>query len=145
MKLKARLHAEQYPMEENVMAQNYANLSWIPFSNSSKLSFICLGHTSDSYFRDALKLYQEFLDVSGQNGELFVLNIADNSDGIRNQRDETNTSQYLFDSVKMIVDKMCEANYTPFEAVLKCGGYFRLESPIMIWPTPLVSFQVEFC
>ena len=35
---------------------------------------------------------------------------------------------------------MCEANYKQFEAVLKCGGYAKLESPIIIWPPPLVSF-----
>lgn len=145
MKLKTRKHAEQYPMvEDNILAQNYANLNWIPFSNSSKLSFMCLGHTNDNYFREALKLYQELLDISGQNGELFVLKIADNVDAIRNQRDETGASQYLFDSIKAIVDKMCETNFTPFEAVLKCGGYLRLESPIIIWPTPLVILSFFF-
>lgn len=36
-----------------------------------------------------------------------------------------------------MIEKLCETNYKPFEVILKCGGYFRLECPILLWPPPL--------
>lgn len=143
MKLKSRLHAQQYPnAEENISPINFATVNWIPFSNLSKLSFVCLGHTNDTYFRESMKLYQEFLDASGQDGELFVLKLPEFVENVRGIKEEASYNQQIFDSVKTVVDKMCDSNYTPFEALLKCGGYFRLESPIIIWPTPLVSYNM---
>ena len=42
-------------------------------------------------------------------------------------------------SVTEMFDGMCEVNFKQFEATLKCGGYFKLEGPITVWPPPLVS------
>jgi hypothetical protein len=37
--------------------------------------------------------------------------------------------------VKMF-KQMCEVNYKPFEAVLNMGSYFKLESPVSLFPEP---------
>ena len=45
----------------------------LPFTSASKLSFICLdSKTNEPYQQQALKLYQELLDVTAQKGQLFV-------------------------------------------------------------------------
>lgn len=116
--------------------------SILPFSYTCKLSFICLGSTEDPYFQTAIKLYQELLDVSGQKGFLFVPKRKSDVDYVKKDEKITNTSPLTAQSTNDLILKMCETNYKQFEAVLKCGGYFKLESVINIWPPPLVSF---FC
>ena len=116
---------------------------WIPYKYPSKLSFLCLGNMADSTFRESIKLYQKFLDVSGQKGELFLPNnVALNEEQkaatalIENDYANNSLTRHTVDD---IVEKMCEVNYKQFEAILKCGHYFKLESPILIWPSPLVN------
>lgn len=36
-----------------------------------------------------------------------------------------------------MIEKLCDSNYKPYEAILKCGGYFRLECSVLLWPPPL--------
>lgn len=115
-----------------------------PFSGLSKLNFICIGSTSDSYFQTAIELYQQFLDVSGQKGELFVAHIESESNKyLKNAYNGDRitfptTSQWQNEIMPLIIEEFCEINYKPFEATLNCGEYHKLESPIIIWPTPLV-------
>lgn len=112
----------------------------LPFTFTSKLSFMCIGQPEDPYFRGALVLFQELLDVSGQKGELFVP--ADIGSGDNNTcSDATKKLPSLSASVlRKLVTRMCETNYKPFEAMLKCGGYARLECAVSIWPPPTVRF-----
>lgn len=35
-----------------------------------------------------------------------------------------------------MIEKLCETNFKPYEVILKCGGYFRLECPVLLWPPP---------
>ncbi len=117
-----------------------SQVSILPFSYTSKLSFVCLGSTEDPYFQTAIKLYQELLDVSGQKGFLFVPKRKSDVDYVKKDEKTTVTSPLSGQSVNDMILKMCETNYKQFEAVLKCGGYFKLESAINIWPPPLVRF-----
>lgn len=108
---------------------------WIPFSDLSKLSFVCIGHQSDSYYEQALKLYQQLLDVSAQKGQLFTstdLNASTDSS-------VPTPLQWRNDILQKIIEKLCQSNYKPFESELNCGGYHKLKAPIIIWPAPMVS------
>lgn len=122
-----------------------------PFSGLSKLNFICIGSTCDPYFQAAIELYQQLLDVSGQKGELFVAhtetetnkhmpktNALNGSGGVDRITFPT-MSQWQNEILPHIIEEFCEINYKSFEAILNCGEYYKLESPIIIWPTPLVN------
>lgn len=121
--------------------------SWIPFSSLSKLSFICIGSTTELYFQSATEIYQQFLDVSGQKGQLFLAHIESETNEINKNAHNGDavslptTSQWHSEIMTHLIEEMCEANYKPFEAVLNCGEYHKLESPILIWPTPMVSVE----
>lgn len=111
--------------------------AWIPFSYPCKLSFICIGNPTDSYFQYALKLYQELLDVSGQKGFVYAPKHTDGNDAIKKE-EHIDAVLHNVQAVADMTANMCLSNYKQFEAVLKCGGYLKLESPIFIWPSPLV-------
>lgn len=119
--------------------------SLTPFSGLSKLNFICIGSTFESYFQTAIELYQQFLDVSGQQGELFVAHSGPETNKFPknalngHQTTLPTTSQWQNEIMPHIIDDVCDINYKPFEAMLNCGEYHKLESPIIIWPTPMVS------
>ncbi|XP_055325567.1 integrator complex subunit 14-like [Sitodiplosis mosellana] len=117
--------------------------SWIPFSGLSKLSFICLGSTAEPYFQTAIELYQQLLDVSGQKGQLFVAHVESEASKVIKSTYNGDaaafptTSQWKNEIITRLIDEMCEINYKPFEAILNCGEYHKLESPIVIWPSPM--------
>lgn len=154
LKGKAMLNAKLTPNpttsspQKSVAIDSASNFDWIPFSNSSKLSFICLGHTTDTYFQQALKIYQELVDVSAQHGQLFIA--ASDSVGDSSKKLNKNLfgadlnaqlptiAQWKTEIMPQLIDKLCEINYKRFEAVLKCGGYHKLEAAIIIWPPPKV-------
>lgn len=90
------------------------------------------------------------MDVSAQNGQLFVAG----SDAVDSSKKlikngfggEANAQlptivQWKVDIMPQLIDKMCEINYKRFEAVLKCGGYHKLEAAIIIWPPPKVKSE----
>lgn len=115
-----------------------------PFSGLTKLNFICIGSTTESYFQAAIELYQQFLDLSGQNGQLFIAHRETDTNKIKNgyNGDKISiptTAQWQNDIMPQLIENMSDVNYKPFEAVLNCGEYHKLESPIIIWPTPMVS------
>lgn len=154
LKAKALLNAKSTPNQatsspqKSISSESSSNCDWIPFSNSSKLSFICLGHITDTYFQQALKIYQEFMDVSAQHGQLFVTasdagdsskNLSKNVFGGDASAQLPSTAQWKSEIMPQLIDKMCETNYKRFEAVLKCGGYHKLEAAIIIWPSPKVK------
>lgn len=112
---------------------------WLPYPYPSKINIVCLGNTSDPYFVYATKLYQQFFDVTGQKGQLYIPKCSENFENIKKEEFDVSSSvsrlskQSVFDAVV----KMCETNYKQFEATFKCGSYFKLECPIFIWPPPL--------
>ncbi|XP_055622360.1 integrator complex subunit 14 isoform X2 [Toxorhynchites rutilus septentrionalis] len=111
---------------------------WIGFSYPSKLTFMGLGSLADPAFKCGTKMYQKLLDVSGQNGQLFIPKLKNLSIEDPIGEDVEDNSKLLNRRcVKDMFDKMCEQNYKQFEATLRCGGYFRLDGAIIIWPAPL--------
>lgn len=133
-------------IKQNQSKPETKELSCLPFSFSSKLSFVCLGSTTDSYFKSAIALYQQLLDVSGQRGCLFVPKRSDKLDFVKKEAQDTGASTVAMQThiLTELIGQLCETNYKPFEAVLKCGGNPKLESHIVIWPPPLVSFDPSF-
>lgn len=134
------------PINPQYLLNETPSENWIPFSSMSKLNFVCLGTTADSYFQNAIELYQQFLDLSGQKGQLFIAHIETesnkaikhtyNGDGVV----FPTTLQWKSEIIPQIVNDVYEINYKPFEATLNCGEYHKLESPILIWPTPMVRY-----
>jgi hypothetical protein len=71
-----------------------------------------------------MNLYQQLLDISKQNGQIFIPKSSENHSSIER-------------SVMKMFKNMFETNFKPFEAVLNIGSYFRLESvPISLYPEP---------
>lgn len=70
-----------------------------------------------------MNLYQQLLDVTKQKGQLFVPKTSESK--TLNER-----------TVIKMFKQMCEVNYKPFEAVLNIGSYYKLESPISLFPEP---------
>ncbi|XP_053662332.1 integrator complex subunit 14 [Anopheles marshallii] len=119
---------------------------WVGFSYPSKLSFMCLGSLStDSAFRCGTKLYMQLLEVSGQKGQLFIPRMkikheesaGDDASPITGDDGEDIVRQLTRTSALECFGTMCDINYRQFEATLRCGGYFRLEEPVTVWPAPL--------
>lgn len=116
-----------------------------PFSGLTKLNFICIGSTTESYFQAAIEQYQQFLDLSCQNGQLFIAHCESEPNKVMKNGyngDKTSiptTVQWQNEIMPHLIENMSDVNYKPFEAVLNCGEYHKLESPIIIWPTPKVS------
>ncbi|XP_058067042.1 integrator complex subunit 14 [Anopheles bellator] len=134
---------------------------WVGFAYPCKLSFMCLGSlATDSAFRYGTKLYQQLLDVSGQRGQLFFPRVkhdesldesalgdatseqasvgCDDAGGTSHQQQQQQQRQIMTrTSVLEMFDAMCDTNYRAFDATLRCGSYFRLEGPIVVWPAPL--------
>lgn len=97
----------------------------LPLPLPSKFSVLCLGNSEDDAgFKYGINLYQQLLDVSKQKGQIFIPRLSDNK--TLNER-----------SVVKMFKQMCEVNYKPFEAVLNMGSYFKLESPVSLFPEPL--------
>jgi Integrator complex subunit 14 len=71
-----------------------------------------------------VNLYQQLLDITKQKGQIFLPRLNDNK----------SISERTV--IKMF-KQMCEVNYKPFEAVLNIGSYFKLESPVSLFPEPL--------
>lgn len=117
---------------------------YLPNRNLTKLSFIGIGTTADSYFEAAIEIYQQFLDVSGQSGQIFV---AHNESDTRIDQNNTalpTLSQWKKKLLPKTIEAMCEANYKPFEAMLHCGEFHQLDAPILIWPNSLVCRQNKY-
>jgi hypothetical protein len=95
----------------------------LPLGCPSKFSVMCLGNSDDDPgFKYGMNLYQQLLDVSKQKGQLFVPRVSDKT---LNER-----------CIVKMFKQMCEVNYKPFEAVLNMGSYFKLESPVSLFPEP---------
>lgn len=121
-------------------------LQWTSFASENKLSFVCLGDINELYFQRAVDLYQEFADVITKNGFLFIpscddVTVEQNGDVLKKRRLEKipeypGECALSLQSFASAVEKLCTVNYGRFEATLKCGDYFKLEAPIVLWPSP---------
>ncbi|XP_075153129.1 integrator complex subunit 14 [Haematobia irritans] len=133
-------------LQNYVGKENDAEYSWVKVLKPVKWNFICLGVHGDSYFTRAVGIYQQLLDLTGIKGQLYMTKAPKDAENTT----ETASSESLKTTVSSghkselgrtamfeMIEKLCEANYKPYEVTLKCGGYFRLECPVLLWPPPL--------
>lgn len=99
----------------------------------------------------ATNVYQQLLDISGQKGQLFIPKTTDShehksksesgNESSASANESSTAKAHLSErNVRKLFKQMAEINFKPFEATLNCGSYFKLESPVSLWPQPLVSF-----
>lgn len=111
---------------------------YLPNRNLNKLNFVGIGTTTDSYFEASIEIYQQFLDVSGQSGQIFVAHNESDASIDQSSTGLPTLKQWKNRLLPKMIEAMCEANYKPFEAVLHCGEFYQLDAPILIWPNSLV-------
>ncbi|XP_055839546.1 integrator complex subunit 14-like [Episyrphus balteatus] len=121
------------------LTTNPTQFDWLHGLSSTKLNFICMGISSEYYFSKAVSIYQKFIDVSGLKGVLFQPKQNDQSIQEDSRNVSIRKSELGRTVMHEIIELFCESSYKPFETILKCGGYFRMESPILIWPPPTLS------
>lgn len=135
---------------QKFLANEISNEDWIQMLNSSKLSFVCIDWANDTYFKQAIQLYQEFLDLICPQGQLFIANRDENGKIIRCSYNTDSTplpplsSQWKSEIIPQMMKNVSETNYKPFEAILKCGGYYKLDAQIILWPAPIVRRYLSF-
>ncbi|EDV31059.1 uncharacterized protein Dana_GF15169 [Drosophila ananassae] len=112
--------------------------AWLTTLTNYNLNFICLGLHGDHYFTRGLAVYQQLLDKAGLKGQLFMpkpTKAADTTDGTSNPISNSSHKSELGRTVVFeLVERLCEASYKSTEVVLKCGSYFRMEAPVLLWP-----------
>lgn len=60
---------------------------------------------------------------------------ADTTDGTSNPISNSSHKSELGRTVVFeLVERLCEASYKSTEVILKCGSYFRMEAPVLLWP-----------
>lgn len=97
-------------------------------------------------------MYQKLLDISGQKGQLFIPKAIENVEFVKIKKEDKYGTAKEDDVVKVeipiapgltrqsvreMMERVCETNYRQFDAILNCGSYFKLECPVLIWPPPL--------
>ncbi|GAB0098241.1 DnaJ homolog subfamily C member 2 [Sergentomyia squamirostris] len=144
----------------NVIQRIITTKQPLPFGPPSKLNFVCLGNQQENQFAEATKVYQNLLDMSGQKGQLFIPKIQDTIEYVKiKKEDKYSTSSGNDDDVvkveiptsaglsrlniKETIERLCDLNFRPFEAILNCGSYFKLECPVLVWPPPLPQTSVD--
>lgn len=95
-----------------------------------------MGVFSDPYFSQAIAVYQKYLDVLRLKANFYLPKTKDELSEEHSSKGSGKTSELGRTAMADMVDRLCEQNYKQFEANLKCGGYSRLESKIMVWPAP---------
>ncbi|XP_054744087.1 integrator complex subunit 14 [Anastrepha obliqua] len=134
-----------------------AAFDWITQLKAVKLNFICMGVHNDYYFTRAILLYQQLIDFTGLKGQLYMPkspkdaieateNTNDTSKSAANTSagtsiatttsHSTHKSELGRTAMFELIERVCETNFKPYEVILKVGGYFRLECPVLIWPPP---------
>ncbi|CAD6999932.1 integrator complex subunit 14 [Ceratitis capitata] len=143
--------------------ENEPEFDWIGQLKAVKLNFVCMGVQSDYYFTRAFPVYQQLIDFTGLKGQLFMPKfVKDAVEGTENSNDINKSSTIISTSATAstmtshsnhkselgrtamfeLIERVCEANFKPFEVTLKAGGYCRLECPVLIWPPP-VPHKIE--
>ncbi|XP_067623068.1 integrator complex subunit 14 [Eurosta solidaginis] len=149
-------------LQSYVDKENEPEYDWISQLKAVKLNFICMGVHSDYYFTRAFPLYQQLIDFIGLKGQLYMTktpkDASETSDNAANDTTKALGNSNLSTSAPAsshshkselgrtamfeLIERVCEANFKPYEVLLKVGGYFRLECPVIIWPPP-APFKTE--
>ncbi|XP_037711754.1 integrator complex subunit 14 [Drosophila subpulchrella] len=102
------------------------------------LNFICLGLHGDHYFTRGLAVYQQLLDKVSLKGQLFMTKPAKNTDAVEGNSNPnpnpSHKSELGRTTVFELIERLCESSYKSSEVTLKCGSYFRMEAPVLLWP-----------
>ncbi|XP_005187059.1 integrator complex subunit 14 [Musca domestica] len=118
--------------------------AWVKTIKPVKWNFICLGVHADNYFTRAVGVYQQLLDLTEIKGHLYMPKAPKDLESSDASITETlknplagHKSELGRTAMFEMIEKLCETNYKPYEVLLKCGGYFRLECQVILWPPPL--------
>ncbi|XP_017469201.1 PREDICTED: von Willebrand factor A domain-containing protein 9 isoform X1 [Rhagoletis zephyria] len=144
-------------LQSYVDKENESEYDWITHLKTIKLNFICMGVHNDYYFTRAFPMYQQLIDFTGLKGQLYLPKPPKEvAEGTENTNDSTKSSANISANTTTtaptshsshkselgrtamfeLIERVCEANFKPYEVLLKVGGYFRLECPVLIWPPP---------
>ncbi|XP_037809928.1 integrator complex subunit 14 [Lucilia sericata] len=130
-------------LQQYVGKEHEPEYSWVKVLKPVKWNFICLGVHGDSYFTRAVTVYQQLLDFTGIKGQLYMTKAPKDSESGESATNEQQKSTMPGHKSELgrtamfeMIEKLCETNFKPYEVILKCGGYFRLECPVLLWPPP---------
>ncbi|XP_016997822.2 integrator complex subunit 14 [Drosophila takahashii] len=102
------------------------------------LNFICLGLHGDHYFTRGLAVYQQLLDKVSLKGQLFMTKPAKTPETVEGNPNPnpnpSHKSELGRTTVFELIERLCESSYKSSEVTLKCGSYFRMEAPVLLWP-----------
>ncbi|KAH8376668.1 hypothetical protein KR093_000728 [Drosophila rubida] len=121
-------------LENYAGKQTEAEYAWLKALAHYHLNFICLGVHADLHFTRGAALHQQLLDSAALKGQLFMpkpLKTTENGTDVSHNKSELGRTA-LFE----LIERLCESSYKSTEVTLKCGHYFRLESPVLLWPPP---------
>ncbi|XP_033248509.1 integrator complex subunit 14-like [Drosophila miranda] len=107
--------------------------AWLRTVANYNLNFICLGLHSDQYFTRALVMYQQLLDAALLKGQLFMTPVK-NPETNEATSTPSHKSELGRTAVFELIERLCETSYKSTEVTLKCGSYFRMEAPVLLWP-----------
>lgn len=108
----------------------------LPFQFPCNVNLMCLGTPKDPIFVNATSQYQQLFDLSKQKNKIFI--IGGGAGGVGSKNNNNNEEIVLNKGTSdQMFKNMAEKIYKPFEALLKCGAYSKLESTVSIWPPPL--------
>ncbi|KAI8124856.1 Integrator complex subunit 14 [Lucilia cuprina] len=130
-------------LQQYVGKEHEPEYSWVKVLKPVKWNFICLGVHGDTYFTRAVTVYQQLLDFTGIKGQLYMTKAPKDSEGNESATNEQQKSTMPGHKSELgrtamfeMIEKLCDTNFKPYEVILKCGGYFRLECPVLLWPPP---------
>ncbi|BFF95413.1 integrator complex subunit 14 [Drosophila madeirensis] len=110
--------------------------AWLRTVANYNLNFICLGLHSDLFFTRALVVYQQLLDAAALKGQLFMTPVKnqETNEGGSAASAPSHKSELGRTAVFELIERLCETSYKSTEVTLRCGSYFRMEAPVLLWP-----------
>ncbi|XP_002074266.2 integrator complex subunit 14 [Drosophila willistoni] len=128
--------------------ESEAEYGWLKTLAAYNINIVCLGLHADHYFTRGLTVYQQLLDVAHLKGQLFTTKpVKQLVDGASNGGEAPSTGSHKSElgrtTVFELVERLCESSYKSTEVTLKCGSYFRMETPVLLWPP--TSHEPKLC
>ncbi|XP_037959587.1 integrator complex subunit 14 isoform X2 [Teleopsis dalmanni] len=144
------------------LLQNYIQLKsktdkkdpWMEMLQKTKINLVGMGVSSNKKFMHSLDVYKKLFEVCNLKFQIFTPKHTKDLNKDECDPKVSRTSSQPFGtnlphtshkselgrtSMFEMIDRLCEINFRPMEALLKCGGYFRLECPVTLWP-PFPSY-----
>ncbi|KAH8238878.1 hypothetical protein KR038_005724 [Drosophila bunnanda] len=115
-----------------------SDFAWLKTLANFNVNFICMGLHGDHYFTRGLAVFQQLLDKAGLKGQIFVTKPAKNTEAVEGNPNPnpnpSHKSELGRTAVFELIERLCETSYKSTEVTLKCGSYFRMEAPVLLWP-----------